>query len=251
MMACANTNGWMDYETKTRWFRFFKKYINAPVPSDKKHILLLDGHSSNLNADLIELAKENNVVVIQFPPHLTHCLQPLDSCYFKTLKCNIRKYKNKIQIKNQYDFIHMMETPLYLTSNPDIIQTSFRISGVWPLKFREECIISDNIQESNNFSSTQNDVFVQSTIDDENDLSLFEETESSQFLSQVLTVSSNSMSLVPNNESSADLVINNNGSIITTINQRDPSIDVLNNGIMKLYDQVIEVKELLLKKKTS
>jgi hypothetical protein len=64
------------------WLKEFIKYIDT----NKKNLLLLDGQSSNLDPDFIELAKQHNIIVMVFPANCTHLLQPLDSNYFRILK---------------------------------------------------------------------------------------------------------------------------------------------------------------------
>ena len=78
----ASPNGWIDSKIKLNWLKEFIKYIDT----NKKNLLLLDGHSSNLDPDFIELAKQHNIIVMVFPANCTHLLQPLDSNYFRILK---------------------------------------------------------------------------------------------------------------------------------------------------------------------
>ena len=48
------------------------------------HLLLLDGHSSHTkNLDAINLARENGTIMMCFPAHTTHRLQPLDVAFLK------------------------------------------------------------------------------------------------------------------------------------------------------------------------
>ena len=57
------------------------------------HLLLVDGHSSNWNPDMIERVQQARIIIIQFPAHLSHVLQPLDAFYFRSLKQEIRRHK--------------------------------------------------------------------------------------------------------------------------------------------------------------
>lgn len=52
-----------------------------------KCLLILDGHTSHTSADrLLDLAAENDIILLCLPSHSTHFLQPLDRCFFKSLK---------------------------------------------------------------------------------------------------------------------------------------------------------------------
>ena len=48
----------------------------------------MDGHSSHVNYELIQWAKENNVPILVLPAHCTHKLQPLDVAVFRSFKSN-------------------------------------------------------------------------------------------------------------------------------------------------------------------
>lgn len=55
--------------------------------SSRMTLLILDGHSSHSNnIRLLEIAKENNVILLCLPSHTTHALQPLDRAFFRPLK---------------------------------------------------------------------------------------------------------------------------------------------------------------------
>jgi len=68
--------GWMTGEWFLAWLKHFVTYV---VPNtDSKVFLLREGHSSHKSYEVIKCALENGVVLMCFPPHRTHCLQPLD-----------------------------------------------------------------------------------------------------------------------------------------------------------------------------
>ena len=49
-------------------------------------LLLVDGHKSHINLDVIDLCRQNGIIFFCLPPHMTHALQPLDVSVFKSLK---------------------------------------------------------------------------------------------------------------------------------------------------------------------
>lgn len=75
--AAYHESGWLTKESFILWFERFVQFSN---PSENKPVLLiLDGHSSHAKSlALIELARTKNVILLCFPPHTTHRLQPLD-----------------------------------------------------------------------------------------------------------------------------------------------------------------------------
>lgn len=69
--------GWMQTDIFYRWLQKFIQCTNA----SKEHpvLLLLDSHATHTKSiALLDLARDNGVVMLCFPPHCSHRLQPLD-----------------------------------------------------------------------------------------------------------------------------------------------------------------------------
>lgn len=97
---------------------------------------------------MIAHARAHKVIILQFPPHLTHVLQPLDALFFKILKAEIRRSKSskKIEkVKDKWDVLDFLCSPLQRTSTIDTIRDSFRIAGTWPPRYKEECIVNKSV----------------------------------------------------------------------------------------------------------
>ncbi|GBL84812.1 hypothetical protein AVEN_1104-1 [Araneus ventricosus] len=82
--AVYHESGWINKETFLVWF---KKFLEHSNPGPKKPVLLIiDGHNSHTKSlELVNLAWANNVVLLCFPPHTTHRLQPLDVSFMAPL----------------------------------------------------------------------------------------------------------------------------------------------------------------------
>jgi hypothetical protein len=63
-----------------------------------KHVLLIDCHDSHERARPLQMAMAKNVVLLTFPSHCTHLLQPLDISFFKALNVKNRLKKNMQQM---------------------------------------------------------------------------------------------------------------------------------------------------------
>ncbi|XP_057310641.1 uncharacterized protein LOC130648605 [Hydractinia symbiolongicarpus] len=88
-------NGYMDEDL------FFKWFTRLFVPKTKhlgKRILIIDGHGSHINLNLIDAAMENQVILYCLPPHTTHVLQPLDVGLYGPLKTYFSRITDKIHI---------------------------------------------------------------------------------------------------------------------------------------------------------
>ena len=77
-------NGWMTGELFFQWLQHFVKYA-APSP-DNNVLLLVDGHPSHKFYEAVKYARQNGVVLVCFPPHCTHRVQPLDVVFYGPLK---------------------------------------------------------------------------------------------------------------------------------------------------------------------
>nr|XP_039252971.1 jerky protein homolog-like [Styela clava] len=72
----ANKSGWINSEIFLSWMKHFVKHANC-TPSTPA-LLLMDNHKSHITIDSLNYAKENGLVLLTFPPHCSHKLQPLD-----------------------------------------------------------------------------------------------------------------------------------------------------------------------------
>ena len=83
-IGVGNGSGWVTDIEFNKYMQHFIKHVN---PSSKyKVLLILDNHSSYLHFETLNLAKENGIVMLSFPPHCTHKLQPLDVSVFGLFK---------------------------------------------------------------------------------------------------------------------------------------------------------------------
>ncbi len=70
-------------------------------------VLLFAGHTSNFSYDIEQLAKNNGIIITQFPSNSTHLLQPLEI------------------------FIESLIYPWHKSTAPGTIKKSFQIPGVY------------------------------------------------------------------------------------------------------------------------
>lgn len=83
LQLCYPT-GYMVGDLFLKWMRHFVAFVNASLTN--KVLLILDGHSSHKNLEALEFAKANGVIMLCFPPHCTHRMQPTDVSFFGPLK---------------------------------------------------------------------------------------------------------------------------------------------------------------------
>jgi hypothetical protein len=94
-------------ENFEEFLKHFVKNVNCSL--DNPALLLLDNHDSHISIAGIDYAKEHGIIMLSFPPHCSHKLQPLDRSVYDPFK----KYYNSA-------------CDAWLTVN---IQAGFRVSG--------------------------------------------------------------------------------------------------------------------------
>lgn len=88
-------HGWMERVVFEDYFshlflRDSEGWSNLAFP----RMLIFDGHTSHISLSLALKAKQNNVVLLRLPSHLTHILQPLDRAVFGEVK---RQWRTKLR----------------------------------------------------------------------------------------------------------------------------------------------------------
>ena len=80
----AYISGWSNAEIFLEFLKHLFYHIKYSV--DQPVLLLLDNHESHVSIEGITLAKERGIIMLTFPPHTSHKLQPLDRGVFRPLK---------------------------------------------------------------------------------------------------------------------------------------------------------------------
>ena len=107
------------------------------ISSTSPILLLLDGHGSHCTEEFKALASQNNIILHQFPAHLTHIIQPLDVGCFHIWKHfhNLAIHQALHNLQNVYN------TAAFLRDLPEIrmktltlsnVVSAFQKSGIWP-----------------------------------------------------------------------------------------------------------------------
>ena len=82
-IGASNKSGWMQSE----FLNFMEHLVKHTNASETNHkLVLLDNHQSHLSLPVVNFYKENGIVLLTFPPHCSHKLQPLDRTVFGPMK---------------------------------------------------------------------------------------------------------------------------------------------------------------------
>ncbi|KAJ8967108.1 hypothetical protein NQ317_006989 [Molorchus minor] len=112
-------------------FRMREK--EAPV------LLLLDGHASHTkNLEVIDLAREKGVILLCFPPHCSHRLQPLDVAFMRPLSLyyedEVRKWlrSNPGKVVTLFQISTLFVQAFVNAANMKTALKGFEKTGIWP-----------------------------------------------------------------------------------------------------------------------
>ena len=135
-VGVAHPSGWM---TGENFVVFLHHFINN-VRCSKDHLVLIimDNHDSHITIDALNVAKENGIILLTFPPHCSHKLQPLDRTIFGPFKHYYTQAANgymnnhpgcTISIHNIAELVGKAYPGAFTPRN---ITAGFKVSGIFP-----------------------------------------------------------------------------------------------------------------------
>ncbi|GFV43966.1 DDE-1 domain-containing protein [Trichonephila clavipes] len=150
-VGTAHISGWLNAKIFVEFLKHFishdKCSVNQPV------LLLLDNHVS---IEAITLAKNHGIVMLTFPPHTSHKLQPLDRSVFGSFKkyyssaCSNWMLTNPAKPITIYDVAKNIRKSYPLVFPPVNILAGFRVSGIWPVNpniFTDDEYLSSSVTD--------------------------------------------------------------------------------------------------------
>lgn len=137
----ASPSGWMNSELFLSVLKHFSKHERPS--KDQPKLIILDNHESHCSIDSLNFAKENGIVLLTFPPHCSHKMQPLDLTVFGPLKakynsacsdfmCNFTGTPASAPRITIYDIAGLIGVAYPLAFTPANILKGFSVSGIEP-----------------------------------------------------------------------------------------------------------------------
>ncbi|XP_043234053.1 uncharacterized protein LOC122387709 [Amphibalanus amphitrite] len=148
----ATPKGWMTSEVFLLAFQHFVKH--AKPSKERPVLLLMDNHESHMSLALIMEAREAGVVILTFPPHCSHRLQPLDVSVYGPVKRFYQTSMTEYMLSHPgrrpsiYDLPAIFRRPFELGMTPSNILSGFRATGIFPLDsniFPEESFAAESV----------------------------------------------------------------------------------------------------------
>lgn len=152
----ANDSGWMQHADFVNFMKHFIKFSHSSKSNPT--LLLLDNHTSHLSVESIDLALENGVTMLSFPPHCSHRLQPLDVSVYKPVKGAYLAQHNAWMRENPGRVLELMHIPMLIKTallkgaTAENIVSGFRATGICPYNpgiFSDTEFISLGVNEEN------------------------------------------------------------------------------------------------------
>ncbi|XP_065683501.1 uncharacterized protein LOC136096322 [Hydra vulgaris] len=153
-LGLCNKSGWM---TSENFLVAMKHFVSHAKPSVEHPVLLLmDNHESHISFETITFAKENSLILLTFPPHCSHRLQPLDVSVFGPFKSYFRLAQNEWLASNPGRIINIYILPQLACKAYNMsftiknVCSGFSKSGIYPLNrqiFGESDFISSSVSD--------------------------------------------------------------------------------------------------------
>ena len=136
-LGTAHPIGWMTATVFLECLKHFVRY--AHCSKDKTALLLLDNHESHVSLEAIDFCRENGIIMLIFPSHCTHKLQPLDKTVFGPFKTFYHKagndwiYNNPGKRMSIYDVASLVGKAYPKSFTSSNIISGFQCTGISPL----------------------------------------------------------------------------------------------------------------------
>ncbi|XP_045482114.1 uncharacterized protein LOC123686157 [Harmonia axyridis] len=135
--AVAHACGRMTSKIFFKYLEHFKKYAR---PSEINPVLLLmNNHTKYISLDVIKLCEENHIILLGFPPHTSHLIQPLDVSIYGPLKtaylqaCEDFLTHNRVRVITLYDFSSLFRKAYLETATVSNALRGFTDTGLYPI----------------------------------------------------------------------------------------------------------------------
>lgn len=150
----THPSGWMTSPNFIKYMHHFAKHAK-PTP-DTPVFLLLDNHESHISVEVLDFCKEIGIILMTFPPHCSHKLQPLDLTVYGPLKNYYNKALTDWMVSNPgrtvtiYDIPKLAALAIPQAFKQKNIQKGFEISGIWPFNsniFSDEDFLCSSVTD--------------------------------------------------------------------------------------------------------
>jgi hypothetical protein len=134
----TSNSGWTSDSHAFKWLtEVFEPSTKLADPTQRR-LLIMDGHSSHITANVIAYCMEHAIDLLILPPHTSHMLQPLDLSVFSPLKRALAAETDAASRVDTGRILRSEWTSMYIRARqaalrPSNILAGWKASGLWPL----------------------------------------------------------------------------------------------------------------------
>jgi hypothetical protein len=134
----TSNSGWTSDSHAFEWLSSVFEPFTRPVNPTQRRLLIMDGHSSHITANVIAHCMEHAIDLLILPPHTSHVLQPLDVSVFSPLKRALAMETDAALRLDPGRITRSEWTAMYIRARENALRASnitsgWRATGLWPL----------------------------------------------------------------------------------------------------------------------
>lgn len=135
-LGLFHESGWMTGPNFFLSIKHFHSFVKCS--KEDPVVLIMDNHVSHLDFNVVQFAKENGVILLTFPPHCSHRIQPLDISVFgpfkRALSCSQKEwlYRNPGKRISVSHIAELSKIPYERAFSPNNIISGFSYTGIYP-----------------------------------------------------------------------------------------------------------------------
>jgi hypothetical protein len=122
------------------------------LPHGEVHLLFVDGHDSHERHNVLSIARRKNIIIVRFPSHCTHLMQPLDLAYFKAFKSAflksmqvmMKRWGNSHKTITAAEFCGCVREATIVVARNSVIVSGFKTMGLSASKDGESVVVDRN-----------------------------------------------------------------------------------------------------------
>ncbi|GFR24026.1 hypothetical protein TNCT_515241 [Trichonephila clavata] len=134
-VGTAHISRWSNAKIFVEFLKHFISHVKCSV--NQQVLLFLDNYENHVSTEAITLATEHGIVMLTFPPHASHKLQPLDRGVFGPFKkyyssaCSNWMLTNLGKPITIYEVAENVGKSYPLAFTPVNNLAGFHVSGIW------------------------------------------------------------------------------------------------------------------------
>ncbi|XP_041363761.1 uncharacterized protein LOC121379282 [Gigantopelta aegis] len=132
--SCSDS-GWTKQGIGELWF---KTHFLPHIGPEQPQLLIMDQHDSHGTLEIIECARQENIIILLLPPHTTHWLQPMDRSIFGPFKkawnsiCQDFMNENPGVIVSKVNFCQLFSKAWQKSITEKNVSSGFEKCGIFP-----------------------------------------------------------------------------------------------------------------------